>query len=242
MSEHIFLAIDPGVVNVGWSLVSWRDPGLLSVLMYGVFRFEKDLDILENLNNLFLGIPFSKCGEMVIEDQPYIANKEDAVRNFKLHQVQMGIQGMAIASKIPIVRVSPRKARTDLGICSGDYYLNKKLSIEFCKQKLGSEFTGLPAALRNHVADTVMLAYWVISKARGLKILENDQPQDSVWIPPERWTNHTPLYRRSSSSSASEEGSGGSAEETRDHVPDKQVRKQRGSNKRPIGSSGELGL
>lgn len=241
MSEIRILSFDPGVINIGWSVVSWRDPGLLSVLMYGVFRFERDLDILENLNNLFVGIPFSKSGELftevVIEDQPYINNKDDALRNFKLHQVQMGIQGICVACKLPVTRVTPRKARTDLGICSGDYVLNKKLSIEFCKQKLGAEFSAIVPALRNHVADTVMLAYWVLSKARGLKILENDQPQDSVWIPPERWTNHAPLHRRSSPPSPSEEGGGGSTTETCNYVTVKQVRKQRGPRKQAQGSS-----
>jgi hypothetical protein len=166
--------------------------------------------------------------EVIIEEQPYIANSQNATRNFKLHQVQMGLIGLFAGKDITVHRVSPRKARTELGICTGDYNLNKKLSIEFCKQKLGSEFKELPYALRNHAADTVMLSYWFISKKLGMEILDpnNGEPQHHNWIPPERRNNVKALHRSRAPSSPSQEGSGGSAEEQRDDEAGQQVRKQ----------------
>lgn len=248
-TEARYLSLDPGVVNLGWSVVSWRSPGLVSVITYGVYRFEKDLDILENLEQFCAGFPFKGHKEglfdkVIVEDQPYIQNSNDAMRNFKLHQIQMGIHGMCMGAGLSHTKVGPRKARTELGICTGDYALNKKMSIEFCTQKLGTEFTEVPAALRNHVADTVMLAYWLISKGLGLQVLDpnNGTTQNSVWIPPERWTNGKTLCRNTRSSSTDKKRGRRPARTPCLDVSCEQIREQPGQDEPTVGSGRELGV
>lgn len=202
----------------------------------------KDLEITENLE-AFLETPVMRghpvlWGDMIIEDQPYIV--DTTMRNFKLHQIQMCLHGIAIGLRIPVHRVSPRKARTDLGICSGNYSLNKTLSIEYCAQKLGAEFTEQPANLRNHVADTVMLAFWLISKKLGLNI--DDTTQNSVWVPPKRWTNVAPLRGLGSPPPPPQKRRGRPAKKTLSNEPSEQVREHERQGEQTGRGSGDLGV
>lgn len=223
--ELRILSIDPGLSNTGWAVVRVSPEGLLSVSSYGISPPGKEFfkSVMSPLRPLY--------DEVMIESQPYIVNtgtSATATRNHKLHLVEATIKGMCIGAGIKCTSVSPYKARLDLGICSGDYNLNKKLSLEFCRYRLDNiVFKELAVGQRHHVADCVVLATWlVLSKGT----LVNGKSFSDFRKPCERRENlETPEGRRPPPPTNQEERSG-YPEKDGDTITVKQVRKHHGRN------------
>lgn len=242
IASFTVLAVDPGDCNAGWSVLSLRE-GLFSVIAHGVCQFKSQDDILDKIAEFRDKVwkPYKNLGwdTLIIEDQPYIPNANNGPRNFRCQQFQLGVEVLAMTSHINLERVSPRGARTDLGICSGNYHLNKELSIEFVSQKLGTQDWKVPPDLLNHVADSIMIGWWFFSKKLGQTIRDpsnNGQSLNPVWIPPERWTKQSPPNRNvKNAPPLNNSGSRSESEQQRTYSTVKPIRKLtgRGRGKHP---------
>lgn len=233
MAVLTLLAVDPGDCNAGWSVLSLRE-GLFSVIAYGVCQFKSEDDNLDKVEQFKREVwdryKNLRWETLVIEDQPYLP--KSGKRNFNLHQFQIGVETVAMCKETNVERVCPRTARKDLGICSGNYDLNKELSIKLVEQKLGMQNWEVAPKLFNHVADSIMIGWWFFSKKLGKTIIDptdNDKSLNPVWIPPERWTKQSPPNRNvRDPSSIDITRSGQHPPEQRTYSTFKQVRRHKG--------------
>lgn len=170
-TEIRLLSLDPGFVNLGWSILSARG-SVVSVTKYGVYKFcevkPSTSDIEQGLVGLAENVlrPYANMYDyVVLETQPYINSRgnADKLLNFNLQRIDTGLRGLAIGLGKKLFCVECRSVRLYLGTSTGDYDNNKRSSVDWC-YKIGLVFTELPHFLRNHVADTVCNAFYVLSK------------------------------------------------------------------------------
>lgn len=162
------------------------------------------------------------------------------MRNFRLQQLEATLCGVAVGMGLQVDTVHPYTARIDLNLCSGDYNTNKEWSVAFVCDALGLSFW---PERSHHVADTIMLAYWFLSKKEGLKIVKPSDAQspDTHWTPPERWTQYKAPNRGRPSSSSDQKGGGTLIPTDGSFTCVKQVRKHDRQHNRSEGSGGAVG-
>lgn len=169
------LSIDPGFVNMGWAIVVFREPDVVSVSKYGVFRFS---DPNPTASEVQSGLE-SFCKEVMkkylvlfdavlIEAQPYVkrenqGNPDKGLMNFRLQQIDMGLRGLVLGMGLDVITTETRAVRVHLGISTGDYNENKRASVKFCLD-IALQFKELPPHQRCHVADAVCNCIYHFSK------------------------------------------------------------------------------
>lgn len=227
--EIRLLSLDPGFTNLGWSVVSWRGPALVSVLKYSVFEFcplKPSASILqESLSRFYEQVlkAYSPLYDyVVLETQPYVNSQgyEERLLNFNLQRMDMGLRGLVLGMGKRLLCVDPKTVRSCLGTLTGRYASNKKASVDFCADR-GFHFDEVEPDKRNHVADSVCNAHYVLSKV----FLKDDSLGKHVkpYRPPgKRRKKYTPLARDYSPPSP-DSGTGTSSSEN-DDSPRQQIR------------------
>jgi hypothetical protein len=162
-SEIRVLSWDPGFVNFGWSVVSWRD-GLISVLQYGIFPLSSPQDfsveeVLKSIESFKKKVfdPFrSLFDSVIIEYQPYVPSTSISFGSFKLQQIYSCLMTWLYFEKVKLDIVHPNQVRRYFGLSPGNHFDNKKTNLKFVESQFSMVFGDLIESKRNHVADTVL--------------------------------------------------------------------------------------
>lgn len=180
------LSVDPGFVNLGWSIVSIDDKRPVFIVDYGIFKIcdysATGLEKQEIANGVkdFVKEVVKKMRFIIdfaiIEDQPCIRRTGD-MTNFKLQMIDMALRGALIGAGLELYTVHPNAMRLHYNIRKGTNALNKKASCDIFKwNRLSLDSTRISFEKQHHIIDSYLNACF-FSESREFS---NMKPRISV--------------------------------------------------------------